>query len=114
MVKGEVEGDLMIQPQGAVEEGTVGGMILMTGRLVIGGVVGTAIWTCRRHTRVGVATEEETSMTDEGEPNVARYIQSYMSYPLCTIVCVCVCVCVRRPYDNFFTWADKLSDQNEI
>ena len=101
MVKGEVEGDLMIRPRGAVEEGTAGGMILMTGRLVIGGVVGTAIGTCRHRTRVGVATEEEeTSMTDEGEPTVAKNIQSYMSYPLCTIV-VCVCVlcitngCVR-------------------
>ena len=83
MVKGEVEGGLMIRAPGAVEEGTVGGTILMTGRLVIGGVVGMAIGTCRHHTRVGVATEveEETSMTDEGEPNVTKNIPSYMSDP---------------------------------
>lgn len=55
----------------AVGEGTVGGTILTTGRLVIGGVVGMAIETCHHHTRVGVATEgEEISMTDEGEPNI--------------------------------------------
>ena len=55
----------------AVGEGTAGGTIPMTGRLVIGGVVGMAIETCHHRTRVGVATEgEETSMTDEGEPNI--------------------------------------------
>lgn len=57
----------------AVGEGTAVGTIPMTGRLVIGGVVGMATETCHHRTRVGVATEgegEETSMTDEGEPNI--------------------------------------------
>ena len=69
MVRGEVEGDLMTRAPGDVEEGTAEGTTLTIGQLVIGGVVGTLIETCHHRMMVGVAMEEEeTSMTDEGEP----------------------------------------------
>ena len=92
MVKGEVEGDLMIRPPGDAEEETAGGTILMTGRPVIGGVVEMVIVTCHHHTRVGVAMEEEegTSMTDEGEPNAAKNkFPIHYNAHTCFLLCVC-------------------------
>ena len=73
----------MIRPSGAVEEGTAGGTIPTTGRLVIGDVVGTAIEMCRHRTRVGVAmvAGEGTSTTEEGELNIAKIFKAFL--------CVC-------------------------
>ena len=48
--------------------GVIGGdMILMTGRLGTGGVVGIQTETCLHPMRVGVATEEGISMIGGGE-----------------------------------------------